>query len=147
MYLNSLPSTVLGDSLNSRQTPSSTRISLKGLFLNIFPEWDKLKVLGTKVMKYEVGDFVAEHRDRVGMLHSDCYEKGLNLKSKDLMIIPLNNNYEGGILTVEGEPVMQTVGSVIQVKQPGNNPELRAVHGVSEVTKGTRYSLVFWNFQ
>jgi len=114
---------------------------------NIFPEWDKLKVLGTKVMKYEVGDFVAEHRDRVGMLHSDCYEKGLNLKSKDLMIIPLNNNYEGGILTVEGEPVMQTVGSVIQVKQPGNNPELRAVHGVSEVTKGTRYSLVFWNFQ
>ena len=114
---------------------------------HIFPEWDGLKVLGTKVMKYEVGDFVKEHRDRMGMLHSDCYEKGYDLRSKDLMIIPLNDDYEGGALTVEGEEVTQTVGNVVQVKQPGNDPDLRAMHGVSEVTKGTRYSLVFWNFQ
>ena len=49
-------------------------------------------------------------------------------------------------LDCRGEEVPQTVGNVVQVKQPGNDPDLRAMHGVSEVAKGTRYSLVFWNF-
>ena len=48
---------------------------------HLFEEWDGGKVLGTKVMMYEVGDFVKEHRDRTGMLHSDCYEPGLDLRS------------------------------------------------------------------
>jgi hypothetical protein len=113
---------------------------------HIFPEWDGLKVLGTKVMKYEVGDFVKEHRDRTGMLHSDCYEPGLDLRSKDLMIIPLNNNYEGGVLTVDGNEIPQDVGSLIQIPQPEGDVNARPKHGISEVTKGTRYSLVFWNF-
>ena len=97
-------------------------------------------------MKYEVGDFVLEHRDRTGMLHSDCYEPGLDLRSKDLMIIPLNDDYEGGVLTVEGVEIPQEVGSLIQIPQPEGDINARPKHGVSEVTKGTRYSLVFWNF-
>ncbi len=78
----------------------------------VFHEWEGLKVLGTKVMKYEVGDFVKEHRDRLGMLHSSCYEEGTDLKSKDLMIIPLNSDYKGGELSVDGEVIEQKVGSV-----------------------------------
>ena len=97
-------------------------------------------------MMYEVGDFVKEHRDRTGMLHSDCYEPGLDLRSKDLMIIPLNDDYEGGTLTVEGEEIPQKIGTLIQIPQPEGDVHLRPKHGVSKVTKGTRYSLVFWNF-
>ena len=111
----------------------------------VFHDWDGLKVLGPKVMKYEVGDFVKEHRDRLGMLHSSCYEEGTDLKSKDLMIIPLNSDYKGGELSVDGEVIEQKVGSVIQVAQPMEG--YRPMHAVSEVTKGTRFSLVFWNFQ
>ena len=113
---------------------------------HIFDVWDGGKVLGTKVMKYEVGDYVKEHKDRTGMLHSDCYEPGLDLRSKDLMIIPLNDEYEGGKLTVEGIEIPQEVGSLIQIPQPEGDIDARPKHGVSEVTKGTRYSLVFWNF-
>ena len=113
---------------------------------HLFEVWEEGKVLGTKVMKYEVGDFVKEHRDRTGMLHSDCYEAGLDLRSKDLMIIPLNNEYEGGELTVEGTEIPQEVGSLIQIPQPEGDINARPKHGVAEVTKGTRYSLVFWNF-
>ena len=113
---------------------------------HLFEVWDGGKVLGSKVMKYEVGDFVLEHRDRTGMLHSDCYEPGLDLRSKDLMIIPLNDDYEGGELTVEGIEIPQKVGSLIQIPQPEGDIDARPKHGVSEVTKGTRYSLVFWNF-
>lgn len=113
---------------------------------HLFEVWDGGKVLGTKVMKYEVGDFVLEHRDRTGMLHSDCYEPGLDLRSKDLMIIPLNDDYEGGKLTVEGVEIPQKVGSLIQIPQPEGDINARPKHGVSKVTEGTRYSLVFWNF-
>ena len=113
---------------------------------HIFEEWDGAKVLGSKVMRYEEGDFVLEHRDRTGMLHSDCYEPGLDLRSRDLMIIPLNDDYEGGELTVEGITIPQKVGSLIQIPQPEDDIHARPKHGVSEVTKGTRYSLVFWNF-
>ena len=113
---------------------------------HLFDEWDDGKVLGSKVMRYEVGDFVKEHRDRTGMLHSDCYEPGLDLRSKDLMIIPLNDDYEGGELTVNGEVIPQRVGDLIQIPQPEGDINARPKHGVSHVTKGTRYSLVFWNF-
>jgi len=113
---------------------------------HLYDAVDGAKVLGSKVMKYEVGDFVLEHRDRTGMLHSDCYEPGLDLRSKDLMIIPLNDDYEGGELTVEGEVIPQKVGSLIQIPQPEGDINARPKHGVSKVTKGTRYSLVFWNF-
>ena len=113
---------------------------------HLYEVWDGGKVLGTKVMKYEVGDFVLEHRDRTGMLHSDCYEPGLDLRSKDLMIIPLNDDYEGGKLTVEGVEIPQKVGSLIQIPQPEGDVNARPKHGVSKVTEGTRYSLVFWNF-
>ena len=62
------------------------------------------------------------------------------------MIIPLNEEYEGGTLTVEGEEIPQKIGTLIQIPQPEGDVHLRPKHGVSEVTKGTRYSLVFWNF-
>jgi len=119
---------------------------MKSFVPHLFEEWDNANVLGSKVMKYEVGNFVKEHRDSTAILHSDCYEPGLDLRSKDLMIIPLNDNYEGGELTVEGEVIPQKVGSLIQIPQPERDINARRKHGVSEVTKGTRYSLVFWNF-
>jgi len=112
---------------------------------NIFDTWDGLKVLGTKVMRYEEGDFVKGHRDRLGMLHSSCYEEGSDLYAKDLMVIPLNDDYLGGHFHVEKDVVPQKIGSLIQLAQSGKDEE-RTPHGVLPVKEGTRYSLVFWNF-
>ena len=111
-------------------------------------EWDGLPVYRCKVMKYEEGDFVEEHRDSLWMCQSNYWKPNTNQQAKDLMVIPLNDDYEGGEFTINGTEVKQEVGSVIQMPQsgiPGFRP--RPKHGVKKVTKGTRYSMVFWNFQ
>ena len=111
-------------------------------------EWDGLPVYRCKVMKYEEGDFVKEHRDSLWMCQSNYWKPNTNQQAKDLMVIPLNDDYEGGEFTINGTEIKQEVGSVIQMPQsgiPGFRP--RPKHGVKEVTKGTRYSMVFWNFQ
>ena len=112
-------------------------------------EWDGLPVYRCKVMKYEEGEFVKEHVDSNWMCQSNYWAPGTNKVSKDLMIVPLNDDYEGGALTVEGVEIPQEVGSVIQMPQSGNIhlDRPRPHHGVSTITKGTRYSMVFWNFE
>jgi len=112
----------------------------------VFPEWDGKPVYRCKVMKYETGDFLKEHYDAQWMCLSNYWKPGTNKISESLISIALNDDYEGGEFTVDGEIVPQEVGSAITIPQHALDHSKSARHGVTEVTSGTRYALVFWNF-
>ena len=112
----------------------------------IFAEWDGHPVYRCKVMKYETGDFLAEHYDAQWMCLSNYWEPDTNKVSESVISIALNDDYEGGEFTVEGEVIPQEVGSAIQIPMNALDHDKSVRHGVTEVTSGTRYALVFWNF-
>lgn len=112
----------------------------------VFAEWDGKPVYRCKIMKYEQGDFVNEHKDAQWMCMSNYWAPDTNMSSESLMVMPLNDDYEGGEFTVEGTVIPQEVGSVIQIPCNALDKDKSASHGVKEVLSGTRYSLVFWNF-
>lgn len=136
--------TVVSDQETTFKTRKVAQSSIKN---HIFPEWDGLPVYRSKVMKYEIGDFIDEHRDAQWMCLSNYWEPDTNKASRSLMVVPLNDDYEGGELTVEGEVIPQKVGSVIQIPQSVFDHTKSARHGIREVKSGTRYALVFWNFE
>lgn len=113
----------------------------------IFPEWDGKPVYRCKVMRYNEGEYVGEHYDAQWMCMSNYWKPDTNMESSSLISIALNDDYEGGEFTVEGEVVPQEVGSAIQIPQHPIDKSRSAKHGVNEVKKGTRYALVFWNFE
>lgn len=112
----------------------------------VFPVWDGNPVYRCKVMKYEVGDYLTEHFDAQWMCLSNYWKPDTNKVSESLISIALNDDYEGGEFTVEGEVIPQEVGSAIQIPMNALDHDKSARHGVTEVTSGTRYALVFWNF-
>lgn len=112
----------------------------------IFPEWDGYPVYRCKVMRYEEGDFIYEHHDAQWMCLSNYWMPDTNKISQSLTSITLNDDFEGGEFTVEGEIVPQEVGTAITVPQHALDHSKSVRHGVNKVTKGTRYALVFWNF-
>jgi len=104
---------------------SGADISLWGEhYPNIFKEF---------VLKYEVGDFCTKHIDNKWSFVNPGYHAHL------VWITPLNEGYEGGELYVNDELVEQEVGVPLKYKRT-------TPHEVTEVTKGTRYSLVSWLF-
>jgi len=112
----------------------------------VFAEWDGKPVYRCKVMKYEKGDFIREHHDAQWMCLSNYWKPNTNKISESLITISLNDDYEGGEFTVEGEVIPQEVGAAITIPQHAPDHSKSVLHGVKEVTKGTRYALVFWNF-
>ena len=112
----------------------------------VFSEWDGNPVYRCKVMKYEEGEFVAEHHDAEWICLSNYWAPGTDKVSQSLVVIPLNDDYEGGEFTVEGTEIPQTVGTAIQVPCNAFDKDFNLKHGVKKVTAGTRYALVFWNF-
>ena len=112
----------------------------------VFNEWNGNPVYRCKVMKYEEGEFVAEHHDAEWMCLSNYWAPGTDKVSQNLVVIPLNDDYNGGELTVEGTEVPQEVGHAVQIPCNAFDKNANFSHGVKKVTKGTRYSLVFWNF-
>jgi len=112
----------------------------------IFPEWDGNPVYRCKVMKYETGDYLHEHYDAKWMCLSNYWAPDTNMISQSITSIALNDDYEGGEFTVEGEIINQEVGSAVTVPQHALDHTKSAKHGVRRVTSGTRYALVFWNF-
>ena len=112
----------------------------------IFSEWDGHSVYRCKVMKYKTGEYVGEHYDAQWMCLSNYWKPGTNKVSESVISIALNDDYEGGEFTVEGQVIPQEVGSAIQIPCNGLDRSKSAMHGVTEVTSGTRYALVFWNF-
>ena len=125
---------------------SMRRVSQSPIDEPIFPEWDGHPVYRCKVMKYETGDFLAEHYDAQWMCLSNYWKPGTNMVSQSLTSIALNDDYEGGEFTVDGEVIPQEVGSAVTIPQHALDHSKSARHGVTEVTSGTRYALVFWNF-
>ena len=73
----------------------------------VFTEWDGNPVYRCKVMKYEKGEFVKEHKDAQWMCMSNYWVPGTNKSSESLMVMPLNDDYEGGEFTVEGTEIPQ----------------------------------------
>lgn len=122
------------------------KVSQSSIDEHIFPEWDGNPVYRSKVMKYETGDYLNEHYDAKWMCLSNYWEPDTNLVSDSLISIALNDDYEGGEFTVEGEIIPQEIGSAVQVPCNGLDRSKSAKHGVRRVTSGTRYALVFWNF-
>lgn len=113
----------------------------------VFPMWDDKPVYRCKVMRYEVGDYLHEHNDAMWMCLSNYWEPDTNMVSHSLTSIALNDDFEGGEFTVEGGRVVeQPVGTALHIPQHALDKSRAMRHGVTEVTKGTRYALVFWNF-
>ena len=111
-----------------------------------FSEWAGLPVYRSKVMKYSTGGFCTEHCDGQWQTISNYWVPNTNLYARHLIIIPLNDDYVGGELSIEGEVVEQTVGTAIQMPQSGDLTEPRVKHGVNYVAEGVRYALVMANF-
>jgi predicted 2-oxoglutarate/Fe(II)-dependent dioxygenase YbiX len=112
----------------------------------IFPVWDDKPVYRMKVMKYETGDYLRDHKDAGWMCISNYWKPNTNMVSQSLISIALNDDFEGGEFRVEKKIIPQPVGTAVQIPQFGIGRWDSLSHGVSEVTKGTRYALVFWNF-
>jgi len=112
-----------------------------------FREWDGLPVYRSKVMKYSVGGFCTEHCDGQWQTISNYWVPNTNQFAKDLIVIPLNDDYVGGEFTIEGEVVEQSVGTAIQMPQSGDLTKPRVKHGVNYIVEGVRYALVMANFE
>ena len=125
---------------------SKRKVSQSPIEDPIFPEWDGHPVYRCKVMKYEEGDFIYEHHDAQWMCLSNYWKPGTNKISQSLTSIALNDDFEGGEFTVEGEVIPQEVGAAITIPQHALDHDKSLLHGVRKVRKGTRYALVFWNF-
>jgi hypothetical protein len=85
------------------------------------------------VMRYEVGDYATLHTDSFWRYRKRYYV------AHETWITPLNTGYEGGDLYLDGELIEQVVGVPIKF-------QILTPHEITEVTAGTRYSLVSWVF-
>lgn len=101
----------------------------------------KLKPNTSHAQKWDVGGFAAPHSDNSD---HDGTPNAFEI-NKYVGILYLNNNYEGGELyfpdhNIEFKPQM---GQYIMF--PGGHEN---IHGVKEITKGTRYTMVsFWDYE
>ena len=90
-----------------------------------------------KFNKYEVGDEMAFHCDHIHDLF-DGFRRGITILTK---ILALNDDYEGGDLIINEEPYRLKQGQAIIFPSVFLFP-----HKVDTVTKGTRYTAVFWTW-
>lgn len=106
-------------------------------FKQCFVDFWKEQYTGMRVellTKYDVGDYCGLHFD------SNWWSREKPWVAHTTWITPLNNDFEGGDLFVQGVKYEQEVGVPIKF------PRLWE-HEITEVTSGTRYSLVSWLFQ
>ena len=85
------------------------------------------------VMKYEVGDFCEEHADSPWRTIDPDHH------AVSTWITPLNDGYEGGKLYIGGVLTEQVIGVPIKFSR-------KTLHEITEITNGTRYSQVSWEF-
>ena len=131
---------------SEQDTFKKRRVSQAPLEVPVFPEWDGLPVYRCKVMKFEPGSFLTEHLDAQWMCLSNYWVPDTNMVSQSLITVALNDDFEGGWFTVEGQVIPHKVGSAIQVPMHALDKSKSVKHGVTPVIEGTRYTLVFWNF-
>ena len=83
---------------------------------------------------------------RAGEGYNTHYDGGTELGRAVSAICYLNDDYEGGDFIADGNTIPQEVGTAIELHCDPFSPETSPVHGVTKITKGTRYSLVSWSF-
>ena len=91
--------------------------------------------------KWDVGGFASPHSD-----NSDFDGNPTSFQiNKYVGILYLNENYEGGNLYFPDHNIDFKPPAYSFITFPGG---IENVHGVSEITKGTRYTMVsFWDFE
>lgn len=102
---------------------------LMDYLLQTAPEFVEFNVT-ISINKYEVGDYMGRHRDRMPIRRRTF-----------LVQLSEPSSYEGGDLTVDDFVSSREQGIV-------NLFDSQDIwHSVSEVTKGIRYSIVFWGYE
>jgi len=79
-------------------------------------------------LRYDVGDYFLEHKDDYGTKNDRVLSGGVELSDK--------TTYDGGVYLLEGIDMRAERGVLFT-----HNPHID--HEITEVTKGTRYSLHF----
>ena len=95
-----------------------------------------------QISKYEVGDCHKQHIDGMGTEGTKMInptKENLHNKTRKLsMIMPLNDDFEGGDLILYSDgPIEQKKGNITFFPS-------YLLHEVTPVTKGTKYSLSMW---
>lgn len=95
----------------------------------------KLRNLSMSAHKWEVGAFAADHSDNTDLDGTPNAWQD----NKFVTIIYLNDNYSGGHLTFTNHnlDIAPSAGSLIAF-----DPGFDNLHGVSEITEGTRYTML-----
>lgn len=99
-----------------------------------------VKANTSHAQKWEVGGFAAPHSDNSDF---DGNPTAFEI-NKYVAILYLNGNYEGGELFFSDHGLSFKPNSGSLYTFPGG---IENIHGVTEITKGTRYTMVaFWDF-
>jgi predicted 2-oxoglutarate/Fe(II)-dependent dioxygenase YbiX len=102
---------------------------LLNYLLKAAPEFEKFD-LNISINKYEVGDYMGRHCDNMPIRWRTF-----------LVQLSEPNSYEGGDLTVDDKTSSREQGTT-------NLFDSQTVwHSVGQVTKGTRYSIVYWGYE
>jgi Rps23 Pro-64 3,4-dihydroxylase Tpa1-like proline 4-hydroxylase len=102
---------------------------LMAYLLEAAPEFANLNVT-ISINKYEVGDYMGKHRDRMPT----------RLRTF-LVQLSEPDSYVGGDLIVDDYAIARNQGSIVLF----NSQDIW--HSVGEVTNGIRYSIVFWGYE
>ena len=104
---------------------------IKDLISEYCKRYLNLKVINVnlRVIKYLPGDAFDRHRDDGGNKFSEDFMYNIN--------VILNNEYEGGEFFLNDVPHIRPMGEIYHYKS-------NEYHGVTEITKGVRYSALFY---
>jgi len=86
------------------------------------------------VMKYETGDYIKKHVDRFVDIESHNKYHTNMLYNVNMI---LNDDYEGGLFLLKGNPYIQDIGTVYHYRSD-------EFHEVTPITSGIRYSMLFY---
>ena len=101
----------------------------------------KVKANTSHAQKWDVGGFANPHSDNSDF---DGNPNAFEI-NKYVAILYLNDNYEGGNLYFPDHNIEFKPPAYSLIVFPGG---VENIHGVSEITKGTRYTMVsFWDFE
>jgi predicted 2-oxoglutarate/Fe(II)-dependent dioxygenase YbiX len=102
---------------------------------NLMPYATVHHISPPRLNRYDVGTMMRMHSDHIHSIF-DGQAKGIPVLS---IVGNLNDGYEGGVLTICGQPYNLKANQVIVFPSCFLYP-----HEVTEVTSGTRYSYVSW---
>lgn len=101
----------------------------------------KVKANTSHAQKWDVGGFASPHSDNSDF---DGNPNAFEI-NKYVAVLYLNDDYDGGELYFPDHDISIRPNPYSLISFPGG---VENVHGVSEITRGTRYTMVsFWDFE